>query len=189
MRIIGGFLKGRKIITPVDKSTRPLKDMVRESIFNILDHSKNEGINFKKSKILDLFSGTGSFGLECISRGATKVFFFENYKKSYKILIENINKLNCIDETQVYEKNAYNFFEISEIINRGFDLVFLDPPFKDCEINKLIRSIKNFKVLKKKGIIVIHRNKKTKEKFPNYFKIVDERIYGLSKIIFMKLLY
>ena len=107
MRIIGGFFKGRKIFDAVDKSTRPLKDMVRESIFNILDHSKNEGINFKKSKILDLFSGTGSFGLECVSRGASKVIFFENYKKSYKILIKNINKLNCINETEVYEKNAY----------------------------------------------------------------------------------
>ena len=80
MRIIGGFLKGRKIFNPVDNSTRPLKDMVRESIFNILNHSKNESVNLKKSKILDLFSGTGSFGLECISRGASKVFFFENYK-------------------------------------------------------------------------------------------------------------
>ena len=187
MRIIGGFLKGRKIFDTVDKSTRPLKDMVRESIFNILDHSKNESINFKKSKILDLFSGTGSFGLECISRGATKVFFFENYKKSYKILIENINKLNCIDETQVYEKNAYNFFEISEIINRGFDLVFLDPPFKDCEINKLIRSIKNFKVLKKKGIIVIHRNKKTKENISEFLHILRIENYGNSKIIFGKI--
>ena len=76
MRIIGGLLKGRKIFDVADKSTRPLKDMVRESIFNILDHSKNEGINFKKSKILDLFSGTGSFGLECVSRGASKVIFF-----------------------------------------------------------------------------------------------------------------
>ena len=115
MRIIGGFLKGRKIFDAVDKSTRPLKDMVRGSIFNILDHSKNEGINFKKSKILDLFSGTGSFGLECISKGASKVIFFENYKQSYEVLTENINKLNCINETVVYEKNAYNCFDISEI--------------------------------------------------------------------------
>ena len=187
MRIIGGFLKGKKIIAPVDKSTRPLKDMVRESIFNILNHSKNENINFKKSKILDLFSGTGSFGLECVSRGATKVFFFENYKKTFKILIENINKLNCIDENQVYEKNAYNFFKISEIINGGFDLVFLDPPFKDCEINKLIQNVKNFKILKKKGIIIIHRNKKTKENISKSLQILRIENYGNSKIIFGKI--
>jgi len=187
MRIIGGFLKGRKIFDVVDKSTRPLKDMVRESIFNILDHSKNEGINFNKSKILDLFSGTGSFGLECISRGASKVIFFENYKQSYEILIENINKLNCINETIVYEKNAYDFFDISEVKKGEFDLVFLDPPFKDCEINKLIQNIKNFKIIKKKGIIVIHRNKKTKENISKSLKILRIGNYGNSKIIFGKI--
>ena len=187
MRIIGGLLKGRKIFDVADQSTRPLKDMVRESIFNILDHSKNEGINFKKSKILDLFSGTGSFGLECISRGATKVFFFENYKKSYKILVENINKLNCNDKTQVYEKNAYNFFKITEIINRKIDLIFLDPPFKDCEINELIQNIKNFKILKKNGSIIIHRNKKTIENIGEYLQIQRVENYGNSKIIFGKI--
>ena len=77
MRIIGGNFKGKKILKPVDKLTRPLKDMVRESIFNILEHSKLETFNLKKSYVLDLFSGTGSFGLECISRGVKKVIFFE----------------------------------------------------------------------------------------------------------------
>ena len=86
MRIIGGNFKGKKIITPIDKSTRPLKDMVRESIFNIIEHSKNEFVNLDGSKILDLFSGTGSFGIECISRGAEKVIFFENYINSIKVL-------------------------------------------------------------------------------------------------------
>ena len=80
MRIIGGNLRGKKILTPTDKSTRPLRDLVRESIFNIIEHSKNEFVNLNRAKVLDLFSGTGSFGLECISRGAAKVYFFENFK-------------------------------------------------------------------------------------------------------------
>ena len=86
MRIIGGNLKGKKILNPKDKSTRPLKDLVKESIFNIIEHSKNEFINLNGAKVLDLFSGTGSFGIECISRGAEKVIFFENYLTSTKIL-------------------------------------------------------------------------------------------------------
>ena len=72
MRIIGGVLKGKKILDPLDKSTRPLKDLVRESIFNILEHSNNEFVKIENAKILDLFSGTGSFGIECLSRGAKK---------------------------------------------------------------------------------------------------------------------
>ena len=187
MRIIGGFLKGRKIFNPVDNSTRPLKDMVRESIFNIIDHSKNESINLKKSKILDLFSGTGSFGLECISRGASKVFFFENYKKSYKILVKNITKLNCVDKTYVYERNAYDFYDASEIKKVEFDLIFLDPPFNDYNIGELIKKIQKYKILKKKGIIVIHRNKKTEENINKYIKILRTQNYGNSKIIFGKI--
>ena len=69
MRIISGDLKGKKLLAPLDKSTRPLKDMVRESIFNILDHSNKVSTKIRNSKVLDLFSGTGSFGIECLSRG------------------------------------------------------------------------------------------------------------------------
>ena len=76
MRVIGGKLRGKLIHNPADKTTRPLKDMVRESIFNILEHSKNEKIKFKNDVVLDLFSGSGSFGIECLSRGLKKVFFF-----------------------------------------------------------------------------------------------------------------
>ena len=76
MRIIGGNFKGKKILKPYDKSTRPLKDIVRESIFNIIEHSKNEYVDLEGARILDLFSGTGSFGIECISRGAAEVIFF-----------------------------------------------------------------------------------------------------------------
>ena len=86
MRIIGGELKGKNILLPKDKYTRPLKDLVRESIFNIIEHSIRERVIINKSIILDLFSGTGSFGIECLSRGAKKVIFFENYKNSIKNL-------------------------------------------------------------------------------------------------------
>ena len=79
MRVISGDLKGKKLLIPLDKSTRPLRDLVRESIFNILDHSPKVSVELKNSKVLDLFSGTGSFGIECLSRGAESVTFFENY--------------------------------------------------------------------------------------------------------------
>ena len=69
MRIISGFFKGKKILEPLDRETRPLKDLTKESIFNIINHSKKFNIDLKNSCILDLFSGVGSFGLECLSRG------------------------------------------------------------------------------------------------------------------------
>ena len=79
MRIISGSFKGKKILEPKNKKTRPLKDLTKESIFNIINHSNKFKIDFSNSYILDLFSGVGSFGIECLSRGVEKVIFIENY--------------------------------------------------------------------------------------------------------------
>ena len=90
MRIISGLFKGKKIIEPKDLKTRPLKDLTKESIFNIISHSNKFKINIDKANILDIFSGVGSFGLECLSRGARYVTFIENYKSVVLILKKNL---------------------------------------------------------------------------------------------------
>ena len=123
MRIIGGSLKGKKLLIPLDKSTRPLRDMVRESIFNILDHSSKVPKDINNSKVLDLFSGTGSFGIESLSRGAKEVIFFENYSNSIKVLKNNIFNLKLESKTKVYESNAYNLKD-SKLNNKTFNQRF-----------------------------------------------------------------
>ena len=75
MRVIGGVFKGKKLFLPSDKNTRPLKDLTKESIFNLIQHSNKINIDIKNSFVLDLFSGSGSFGIECLSREAKKVVF------------------------------------------------------------------------------------------------------------------
>ena len=84
MRIIAGRLKGTILHLPKDKSTRPLKDLVRESIFNLLSHSNKISLKLENSNILDLYAGTGSFGLECLSRQASKVCFVEKKRTQLK---------------------------------------------------------------------------------------------------------
>ncbi len=187
MRVIGGDLKGKKLLIPLDKSTRPLKDMVRESIFNILNHSSKVSKNINNSKVLDLFSGTGSFGIECLSRGAKEVIFFENYSNSLKILKKNIFNLKLEDKTKVYESNAYDLKE-TNLKNEIFDIIFLDPPFKDKEINILIDQIKMLKIANINTLIIIHRNKKSVDNISKFLNILDEKNYGLSKILFSKLI-
>ena len=185
MRIIGGDLKGKKLLIPLDKSTRPLRDMVRESIFNILNHSSKVSKNMNNSKVLDLFSGTGSFGIECLSRGAKEVIFFENYSNSLKILKKNIFNLKLEDRTKVYESNAYNLKE-SNLNNEIFDVIFLDPPFKDNEINILIDQMKMLKIANINTLIIIHRNKKSVDNISKFLNVLDVKNYGLSKILFSK---
>ena len=181
MRIISGNLKGKKISIPKDDKTRPLKDMVKESIFNILQHSNEINFKIENSIVLDLFSGSGSFGLECISRGAKYVVFNENYENAIEILERNIKTLNCEDKCEVIKDDCFNYLNK---FNLSADLIFIDPPFKEFKINDLIDTLYLKKILKKNGIIIIHRNKKTIEKLSSKLNIIDIRHYGLSKIIF-----
>ena len=187
MRIISGELKGKKLSEPLDKSTRPLKDMVKESIFNILDHSNKLSTKINNSKVLDLFSGTGSFGIECLSRGAVEVFFFENYHNSLKILKQNLFTLKLENKSKVYNYSAYNL-EDTNLESRIFDIIFLDPPFKDGEIKSLIYQIKKLKITDVNSTLIIHRNKKSDDNISQYLNIIEERNYGLSKIFFCKLI-
>jgi len=188
MRIISGKLKGSTLCLPKDKNTRPLKDLVRESIFNLLSHSNKISLALEKSNILDLYAGTGSFGLECLSRQARCVCFVEGKKSAIEILEKNIKKFKLKNTIKIFYNNVFELIEKKNIFESKFDLIFCDPPFKDENIVKLIELIFNKNLLNKNGIIILHRSKNTKEKFPNYFKVLDERIYGVSKIIFGKFL-
>ncbi len=185
MRIIGGNFKGKKILEPKDKETRPLKDLTKESIFNIINHSNKFSIELEKSYVLDLFSGTGSFGLECLSRKAKHVCFVENYIGILPILKNNLSHLKTVKNYSIIEKNILidiDFLEKKE----KFDIIFLDPPYKEKEINTILNNFYKFKTLKPHGIIIIHRHKKEKDNFPDKFKIIEEKNYGISKIIFGK---
>ena len=188
MRIIAGIFKGTTLRIPKGKNTRPLKDLARESIFNLLTHSNKISFQFKESNILDLYAGTGSFGLECLSRQAGSVCFVEKEKNTLKILEKNIEKLKLKERTKVLSNDVFRLMENQNITDSKFDLIFCDPPFKNANIKKLIELIFIKNLLQKNGIIILHRNKISKEKLPNHFKIVDERIYGISKITFGQIL-
>ena len=151
MRIISGDFKGKKIFQPKDKQTRPLKDLTKESIFNIIDHSNLININLKNSNILDLFSGVGSFGLECLSRGASTVTFFENYINAVKILKLNISSLNINKKARIIEKNVYHEGSLDSL-NKKFEIIFIDPPFKEKKLYYLLKKIYKLKILEKKRI-------------------------------------
>ena len=184
MRIIGGKHKGKKLFLPSDKLTRPLKDMVKESIFNLLQHSKKINISLEDSTILDLFSGTGSFGLECASRGAKYVVFFEYYKKALMILKKNIIALKVKDSCKIYENDCFKYFNSNFDLKKKVDIIFIDPPYKEEKINDIFEIILKKKILKMNGILIIHRHKKDTIKISEKLKLLDKRDYGNSRIFF-----
>jgi 16S rRNA (guanine966-N2)-methyltransferase len=184
MRIISGVFKGRKLFLPNDKNTRPLKDLVKESIFNLIKHSNKINIDIKNSSVLDLFSGSGSFGLECLSLEAKKVFFLENYPEALKVLEKNIGSLKNINNYEIIKNDCFNFFKSNKSINLKFDIIFIDPPYKELRINEIIENIIEKKFLNKDGVLIIHRHKKDTVKLTHKINIFEERFYGISKISF-----
>ena len=184
MRIISGNFKGRKILEPSDIKTRPLKDLTKESIFNIIEHTNKFKLNLTKSNILDLFSGVGSFGIECLSRGANYVVFVENYFGVLPILKKNLANLKTVNNYEIFERDIYKSdFQID--LNNKFNLIFLDPPYADKYINELLYKIIKSKLLDDDGIIIVHRHKSEKVFFSSDFKIIEEKKYGVSKVFFL----
>lgn len=183
MRIISGNLKGKKILSPKNELTRPLKDLTKESIFNLIKHSKLLDCKLENANVLDLFAGVGSFGLECLSRGAQSVTFFENYKEALIILKENISGMKQQNFSEVIEKNIFleNTFKY---LNKKYDIIFMDPPYKEKKVPDILNKIIKLNLLKENGVIIIHRHKKEKDLFPKEIEIIISKIYGISKIIF-----
>ena len=163
MRVISGFLKGKKINYLKNINTRPLKDSVKESIFNILTHTKLRNLKIEGAKVLDLYSGIGSFGIECISRGAGEVTFIEKDIEASNILKRNLIKLSVLNKSIIINDKIENF--LNKNFKESFNIFFLDPPFKDNEF------INNLKMINQKGyynkdhIIIIHRERKTQDNF------------------------
>ncbi len=181
MRIISGNLKGKKIQFLKNQVTRPLKDSVKENIFNIITHSKDIKSNIKDAVILDAYSGVGSFGIECLSREASEVTFVEKNYNTFSILKQNIKFLSISNKSILINDEIENFLSFND---KKFDIFFFDPPFNDFDFLRNFKLIQKLKIFKKDHLVIIHREAKSRENLGFYFKQISTRSYGRSKIIF-----
>ncbi len=172
MRIISGYLKGRLINVPQSKFIRPTTDRVRETLFNIL----NNKIIFDDINVLDLYSGSGSLGIECISRGADEVTFVEKNSKIYLNLIENLKSLDIDKKSKVFRTEAVIFTKKETLFK--YDLILADPPFFDFDIYEVVKNVKKNNLLAENGIMIIERSVQTKEKDILEFSVEPFRIVG-----------
>ena len=186
MRIISGLFKGKLINYLKNDKTRPLKDSVKENIFNIISHSRLINVVLNNSKILDLYSGVGSFGLEALSRGAKKVTFVDQDKNTINVLKNNISNLALENNIELFSDEISNVIESKKIDK--FDILFLDPPFVDKSYIEIIKLIKSKKIYKKNNLVIIHREKKTKDNLKNILNVFLTKTYSRSKILFANFL-
>ena len=173
MRVISGEFRGRKLREPADDSVRPTTDMVKESVFNIIQ------FDIEGRQALDLFSGTGQLGIEALSRGAASVVFVDSSAESVKLTAENIERAGITSGATVLRADALDF------LRRGkrFDLIFLDPPYEGKLLDSSLEAINQFDILKDNGIIVCESklDKELPELSPPYEKYREYR-YGKIKI-------
>ncbi len=158
MRIISGEFKGRLINVPKSDLIRPTTDRVRETLFNLL----NNIIDFEDINVLDVYAGSGSLGLECLSRGAASVDFVEKNFVIQKNLQENIASLNVEERCTIYKMEAVRFSNLTK--NKTYDLILADPPFFKDDIYTVIKNLLANNFLSDDGIFIIERSKQTKEK-------------------------
>jgi 16S rRNA (guanine966-N2)-methyltransferase len=183
MRIVSGSLKGKKIDFLKSNTTRPLRDFVKESVFNVVEHSNLISVLLKDANVLDLYSGVGSFGVECVSRGAKKSTFVENDNKALEILKINIKQLQIEKRCEVFQTKTTSFINQLKKHNE-YDIIFLDPPFSENFFIEELKMIKKSNLYKKNHIIIIHRENKSKDEISNLINVLTTKKYGRSKIIF-----
>jgi 16S rRNA (guanine966-N2)-methyltransferase len=183
MRVVSGFLKRKKIEFLKSLTTRPLRDFVKESIFNIIEHSNLINVKLENSNILDFYSGVGSFGIECISRGAKKTTFVENDSKVLLVLKKNIDYLRIENKSNIIKNKIISFIGQFKDKNK-FDIIFFDPPFAENYFINELKLLKKSNIFAKDHLIIIHREKKTRDDLSGILNILTTKNYGRSKVIF-----
>ncbi|MGL5715235.1 MAG: 16S rRNA (guanine(966)-N(2))-methyltransferase RsmD [Paraclostridium sp.] len=152
MRIISGKVRGLKLNTPKNDDVRPTTDRVKESLFNIINGYMID------SNVLDLFAGTGSLGIECLSRGANKCVFVDVNKSSIDLVRSNIKKARMESESDVINLDCKSAIDRLKTRNEKFDLIFMDPPYYENLFVNTLEKISDSNILDTDGLIVVEHD-------------------------------
>lgn len=173
MRISGGIFRGRKLKTLKLKSLRPTSEKVRQAIFNII------GQDIKDRDVLDLYAGSGAFGFEALSRGASHVDFVEGDRMLCETIRENARTLGVEKSVRIIRADVESAIQRLSLTGRVFSLIFADPPYQSGVTEKLIELIDKYKILNKDGIVVIEHSKREEPgRGGRLLNKVDSRQYG-----------
>ena len=180
LRIIAGEFRGRDITGPGSSaSTRPTSDRVRESLFDILAR------NLRGAKVLDICAGTGSLGLEAISRGANFATFVEGDPRNVKLIHENIERLQVTPKTHVI--NAKLPYAMGRVKGGPYDFVFLDPPYDSDLVINILPRLRRPKLLSSEAVIIVERDRRTPLPKISSFSVTRRHRIGDTELWFLRL--
>lgn len=185
IKIIAGFYRGKKIIVP-KKYVRPTSSIKREAIFSIIESYaiKNNIQVYKDKCFVDLFAGSGSLGLEAISRGISFSYFYEINNEVCNILEENCKRICDIKKYSIINKSAFTINEIN--FKFPISVIFIDPPYKLNNLNELLNLLLKNKNIDNNCLIVIETQKDTYLENIKKFYFLKDKFYGKTKITFLK---
>jgi len=168
LRVISGQRKGYRLKGPKSLNIRPTEDRIKESMFNILGYISDESL------VLDLCAGTGSIGIEFLSRGAKKAFFVDRSRESIQCIRENLIHTKFEDRAEVIKNDAIKSIAIFGQKHISFDYIFTDPPYKSVElINSIIENVSKWNILKEDGVFIVEHEKDL---------ILADQMYRLKRI-------
>jgi len=186
VRVTGGRFGGRALVTPADDRVRPTSDKVRQAIFNILGHNDfGMGFALEGARIADLFAGTGAMGIEAISRGASFCMFIDEATESRALLRRNVEALELTGVTKIWRRDATKLGPMSAGSGGPFELVFLDPPYRQNLIPPALTSLKEGGWLAANALIIAETAEDEPEIAAEGFMKIDERAYGTTRTTFL----
>ncbi|MBE6114870.1 MAG: 16S rRNA (guanine(966)-N(2))-methyltransferase RsmD [Erysipelotrichaceae bacterium] len=183
MRVIAGRAKGREIIAPEGLGTRPIMAKMKEALFSMWQ------FRIQEATFLDLFAGSGSMGIEAISRGAKKAVFVELEKKAIDVIKQNIRTCKFEKESVVYKDDVFNRVKLLQAEGETFDIIYMDPPFTvDSIFHPVLEAVAEAHILKEDGVLAI-RSLKEKD-MPEVMGNLEKfklKTYGISAIHFYRI--
>lgn len=179
MRVISGSARGRKLKAPEGVTTRPTTDRIKESLFNIIAGDLYD------CRFLDLFSGSGSMGIEALSRGAQKAVFVDNNKNSISVINENIRATRFEDKSLVLNLDISS--AVSRLGNMGekFDIIFMDPPYNRGFVESTLTYIIKADILSDDGYVIAEQSQEDKIPQIPGLEVFRVKDYKITKMTFL----
>jgi 16S rRNA (guanine966-N2)-methyltransferase len=183
MRIIAGTFSGRPLVAPPGRATRPTSDRAREAVFNVLAHAPwSAGLEGRR--VLDLFAGSGAYGLEAMSRGAAFALFVETDAAARGAIRDNIEALGLFGNTRLHRRSAIDLGRRPAGLDAPFDLVFIDPPYAKGLAEEALRRLPEGDWIDNDACIVLECSADEKPSVDG-FTLHDERTYGAARVLFL----
>ncbi len=179
MRIIAGNFRGRRLTSVRDHSVRPTTDRAKQTIYDILSNR----IDFQGIEVLDLFAGSGSLGLEALSRGAKSVVFIEKSRRALKVLETNIRSLGSEAQCTIHQADVFWFLKN---VQRSFDLIFADPPYKLETISTLPDAIYESAAAKSGAFVVMEYSRETPIELSEAKFEMTRKHFGQTVVLILK---